>query len=221
MHTLQLKGIEKTFTQTTISIPLLKNCTAVFEQGNTYGLIGASGIGKSTLMHILAGIDTPTKGLVLFDTTNIHEFSNKQRTQYIGFVTQSPHMIKELTVYENCEIAGKIAGISTIVIKERLDELFTLLNLSHTYHWNIGQLSGGQLQRIAIIRSLVTRPAFLLADEPTGSLDEITGKELLSVLLTCQKKWGMGLIISSHNKYITDQLQVVFTLQNGILVHAL
>jgi lipoprotein-releasing system ATP-binding protein len=221
MHSLELKNVQRTFTNTQTSLVVLKECSAVFNQGTTYGLVGHSGLGKSTLMHLLAGIDAPTSGTVVYDGENIQIMNPKERIVAISFVIQTPHMIKELTAYENCQLAGKIIGLSNETIQERLDELFELLELDHTRNWNVGQLSGGQLQRIALIRALVVRPTFLLADEPTGNLDQETGKQLLNTMLTCQKKWGMGLIISSHNSYVIDQMSVVFTIKNGILVPVL
>ena len=221
MHSLELKNVHKTFPNNQASLPVLKECSAIFNQGTTYGLVGHSGLGKSTLMHLLAGIDAPTNGEVVYDGKKLQTMSNKERSTIISFVTQTAHMIKELTAYENCQLAGKIIGLSNEIIQERLDELFTLLQLNHTRNWNIGQLSGGQLQRIALIRALVVHPIFLLADEPTGNLDQETGKQLLDIMLACQKKWGMGLIISSHNSYVIDQMNVVFTIKNGILVPVL
>lgn len=221
MHLLELKNVQKTFTANQTSLVVLKECSAVFNQGTTYGLVGHSGLGKSTLMHLLAGIDTPTGGTVIYNGKDVRVMSAKERITNISFVTQTPHMIKELTPYENCQLAGKIIGLSNETIQKRLDELFTLLQLNHTRNWNVGQLSGGQLQRIALIRALVIRPIFLLADEPTGNLDQETGKQLLDIMLACQKKWNMGLIISSHNSYVIDHMSVVFTIKNGILVPVL
>ena len=169
-------------------------------------------------MHSIAGIDIPTSGSVLLNNMDMNTYSHRNRITFLSFVTQTPHMIKELTVYENCAIAGHIMGLPEPLIKQRLTKLFELLNLTNTLDWNSGQLSGGQLQRIALIRALVTQPAFLLADELTGSLDQETGKEVVNLLLTCQKKWGMGLILSSHNRYVTDQMEIVFTIKNGILI---
>ncbi len=217
MDILQLKNVQKSFVHNKNRITIINNCTSLFKQGVTYGLVGVSGIGKSTLMHIVAGFDAPCQGAVLFNDKDIYKLSPIQRATCLQLVTQTPHMIKELTVYENCKIVGSIIGLSDQETDFRLQELFSMLGLDHTKDWNVGQLSGGQLQRVALIRALLPRPSFLLADEPTGSLDEKTGKQLLTTLLACQKKWGMGLLISSHNSYITSNMEVVFTIKDGIL----
>ena len=218
MDTIELKNISKVFTTHQSKISVLNNAFFIFEQGKTYGLLGPSGIGKSTLMHIISGIDEPTSGTIFYNQKNINDLSNKEKAEAIRFVTQSPHMIKELTVYENCFLAGKIFNQSHEEIKEQLEMLFKEFGFIETMHWNVGQLSRGQFQRAALIRALITRPTFLLADEPTGNLDETTGKDVLTILMGYQKKWGMGLIISSHNKYVIDQMEVVFTIKDGSLV---
>ncbi len=217
MDILQLKDVQKTFVNNKNKITIINNCSSLFKQGITYGLIGVSGIGKSTLMHIISGLDAPSSGTVLFNKKNIYTFSPAERARCLQLVTQTPHMIKELTVYENCKIVGSILDLTAQETDFRLQELFSMLGLDHIKDWNVGQLSGGQLQRVALIRALLAQPSFLLADEPTGNLDEKTGKQLLTTLLVCQKKWNMGLLISSHNSYITSSMEVVFTIKDGIL----
>lgn len=203
MYTIQLKNVTKIFDQADIKQVIIDDCDFVFDRIKSYGIVGPSGVGKSTLLHILAGFD--------------QDFSGSIKT--IGnLVTQTPHFIKELTVYENCFLAGSIKQQDSRELKKHLEELFFVCSMQGTEHWNIGKLSGGQLQRANIIRALVTKPEFLLADEPTGSLDKATGSSIIDVLLTCKQRWNMGLIIASHNQYVIEKMDVIITLQNGKLV---
>ncbi len=218
---LKLQNITKFFVQGQTKLEVLKNISTEFIQGNSYAIIGASGSGKSTLMHILAGIDLPSSGQVCFNNTDINKFTQKQKdvflNKHIGFVFQESFLIQELTVLENIILKGLISGQSYNECKihaQKLLEQFNLLDKSEVLP---EQLSGGQKQRISILRAIFNRPDFLLADEPTGDLDEKTGKEITDFLLSCQKSWGLGLIISTHDKYIPSSVQNCLQLKNCVL----
>lgn len=217
MHTLSLNRIQKIFTIRSHTYPILNEQSMTFEQGVSYGIIGPSGSGKSTLLHLLAGFDVPTQGVVCYDERMLSSLGI-EKTRSISFLMQTPLLIKELSVYENCHLAGVLAGLSERAITAMLDELFALCGMAHTKNWQVGQLSGGQVQRIALIRALVTQPTFLIADEPTGNLDQKTGKTIVELLLLCKKRWNMGLIIASHNHYVIEKMDLVFVLKDGILV---
>ena len=166
--------------------------------------MGASGSGKSTFMHLLAGLDSPTSGTITcLDTSS--------------FVTQSPFFIKELTVFENIALAGQIKKIPKKELCKKIDYLLDAVGLLETKKWQVGALSGGQQQRIALVRALVTEPTFLLADELTGNLDTTTGKIIMDLLLDFQKKYNMGLILSTHNEKIAERMQVVLEIEKGLL----
>lgn len=218
---LRTDGIYKIFTQGTEEITVLNNIQSEFVSGNTYAITGISGSGKSTLMHILAGLDTPTKGNVFFNDLNLQtllpltlaQFLNKS----IGLVFQSSHLIRELSVIENVMLPGLISGLSTHDCEKRAMELLDKVELTTKKNSKPGELSGGQQQRVAIARALFNEPAFLIADEPTGNLDLATGKTIINLLLACQRKWGMGMIISSHDDYVAQAMHEVYELSEGTL----
>lgn len=215
--TIQLRNVIKEFGEGKARTPIIKNLSLVLEQGKTYAVMGASGSGKSTLMHLIAGLDTPSSGQVVVGTKDLSLFKEYERAQSIVLVTQQPFLVKELNVLENIEIAGLALGQSDCEVRDRALFYLSSVGLFETKQWKIGALSGGQRQRVCIARALTVRPRFLCADEPTGALDERTGQQIIDLLLSHQKEEGMGLIISSHNPAISQQMGMVFTLKNGIL----
>ena len=188
------------------------------EQGKRYGLAGVSGSGKSTLMHLCAGIDTPTKGSIYLQGSDLHTYSESERAKLVVLVPQKPLLIKELSVVENVALAGELLGMPKKQAMEEAAYYLEQVGLTGFEDFLTGALSGGQQQRVALARALLVKPVFLCADEPTGSLDEQTGKQIIALLLKFQKETGMGLIISSHNPWVIEQMEVVFVLKNGILV---
>jgi ABC-type lipoprotein export system ATPase subunit len=223
MHTssLRLHNITKTFKQGPASVVVLNNITMLFEQGSTYAITGASGAGKSTLLHIAAGLEQPTHGQLFFNDQESRamtaEAISNLRTFFLGLVFQAPYLISELTVLENVMVKGLIAGMPYDICKDKAYELLTAVGLQEKAATLPAKLSGGQQQRVAITRALFNKPAFLLADEPTGNLDERTGNDLIDFLLDCQAQWGMGLIVSSHDPYVSSKMNRVFHLHNGTL----
>ncbi len=197
--------------------PIIKNLSLVLEQGKTYALMGASGSGKSTLMHLIAGLDTPSSGQVFVGMRDLSSFKEAERAQCVVLVTQHPFLVKELNVLENIELAGLALGQSITEVRDRALFYLSSVGLFETRAWKISALSGGQRQRACLARALVVRPRFLCADEPTGALDESTGQRIVDLLLAHQKEEGMGLVISSHNPAISQEMGMVFTLKDGIL----
>lgn len=199
---------------------LFTDVSVEFASECSYALMGSSGSGKSTLMHLLAGLDVPTQGSITLDSKLLTGFSSAQRAKHLGLVLQTPLFVTELTVLENILLAGKLVGLNASELHQRAKEYLTFLGLWDTRFSSVGSLSGGQRQRIALVRALITQPKFLLADEPTGNLDEQSSNQLMKILLLCKQKWGMGLIVSTHSKEIAKKMEVVFTIKNGILVPA-
>jgi lipoprotein-releasing system ATP-binding protein len=218
---LAAQNISKQFTQGNQQITVLKNITCRFEQNKSYAITGISGSGKSTLIHILAGLDTPTTGTILFNNNSLQLFSSAELKQFlnksVGLVFQSPHLLKELSVIENIIIPGLINGCSRHHCEKKAIELLKKIELLNKKDSKIGELSGGQQQRIAIARALFNEPAFLIADEPTGNLDIATGKNIVDLMIACQKEWGMGIIISSHDEYVAEKMNEIYELKEGIL----
>jgi len=216
-----VKDVKKKFRQNKGELTVLNGINTTFEKGGTYAITGVSGIGKSTFLHILAGIDAPSSGTVFYGITNIGAVSAAQKdfflNQSIGLVFQSPHLISELSVLENIMVPGMIAGRNRAYCRGKALGILQYMGLKSKAESRPDSLSGGQQQRVAIARAIFNKPAFLLADEPTGNLDRETGKKIVDLLLQCKNEWGMGIIISSHDPYIAKKMDVVFRLQNGRL----
>jgi lipoprotein-releasing system ATP-binding protein len=223
MHrcTLKAEKICKTFVQGSQKITVLNNVSCNFIAGNTYAITGISGSGKSTFMHIIAGLDYPTEGKIFFNDLCLQSVTPSTLTQFlnksIGLVFQSPHLIRELSVVENIILPGLIAGKNRNTCLEKASVLLDKINLMEKINSKPGELSGGQQQRVAIARALFNDPKFLIADEPTGNLDIATGKTIIDLLHSCHQEWGMGIVISSHDSYVTSSMNEVFTLHEGAL----
>jgi lipoprotein-releasing system ATP-binding protein len=220
--TLAMQGISQNFIQGHENIIVLDNIDAIFMQEKSYAITGISGSGKSTFMHILAGLETPTSGTVLFNNKALNSLSASAHSHFlntsIGLVFQSSHLLGELSVLENVILPGLINGKTKDECQQRAQELLKKVGIFEKKDSKPGELSGGQQQRVAIARALFNQPAFLIADEPTGNLDLATGKAIIDLLLSCHHEWGMGIIISSHDDYVTERMDEVFVLSKGKLI---
>ena len=212
---------------------VLDGVTVTFEQNKSYAIIGASGTGKSTFLHLLAGLDTPDSGDISFASSDaiglqdLSKLSPEQKDAFlnktVGLMFQLPYLISELTVIENVILPGLIAGLPANYGKTKALELLGYLEISEKANCLPETLSGGQQQRVALARAIFNEPKFLLADEPTGNLDPKTGKLIVDLLIKCRQKWGMGLIISSHDPYVAQSMDVKLRLdacQLKLLAHA-
>jgi ABC-type lipoprotein export system ATPase subunit len=219
---LKASHVGKQYKQGSAAVSVFEDINVTFMQGTRSAITGISGCGKSTLLHLLAGIDKPSSGHVYYNQHAIDTLDTDKKNYFlnhdIGLVFQYSYLIKELSVLENVMIKGLIAKMPYEECQKRARSLLHELGLSSKVSSLPTQLSGGQQQRVAIARALLNQPAFLIADEPTGNLDEKTGRELLELLLQLQKDWGLGLIISSHDEYISEQMQQRYELANGKLV---
>jgi ABC-type lipoprotein export system ATPase subunit len=213
--------ISQKFTQGKQEIIVLNNIDSIFMQEKNYAITGISGSGKSTFIHILAGLDKPCAGNVFFNDKAINRFSSDELSRFlnqsVGLVFQSPHLIGELSVIENSMLPGMIAGKDKNDCEKRAEQLLKKVGLIDKKDQKIGELSGGQQQRVAIARALFNEPAFLIADEPTGNLDLATGIAIIDLLLSCHREWGMGLIISSHDEYVAEKMDEIYLLSEGKL----
>ncbi len=215
---LTAKNITKDFGHTKKSISVLRGIDAQFKQNTSYAITGASGSGKSTLMHILGGLDKPTQGNILFNGQNIQTIKKDHfLNQTIGFVFQFHYLIKELTVLENIMLMGLINGQARNICKQRAHELLEKTGIQDKAQALTTELSGGQQQRVSIARALFNKPAFLLADEPTGNLDAQNAQQIVQLFLQSQQEWGMGIIICTHDKDVYAHMNTIFTLHAGLL----
>ena len=218
---LSVKDLHKSFAQGKQQLSILKGISVDFEANSSYAIMGASGSGKSTFMHLLAGLDTPSSGTVYFNGVDLSLMEKKEQSlflqQSIGLVFQLPYVIKELSVLENLMVRGLIAGMNKAECRVRALHFLEAVGLPDKAISKPAQLSGGQLQRVAVARAMMTRPAFLLADEPTGSLDEHTGTLMVDLLLACQQEWGMSIIVSTHDAYVAHRMKNLYQLKDGLL----
>ncbi len=197
-----------------MTIEALKNATFNVEKGEICVIVGPSGAGKTTLLNILGGMDTLTSGKVVLDGVEISKMSEQQLTLYrrndIGFVFQFYNLVQNLTALENVELAGQIC-------KDPLDAYETLreVGLAGRTDNFPSQLSGGEQQRVAIARALAKNPKLLLCDEPTGALDYVTGKAILSLLEKTAHERGMTVILITHNQALTDMADRVIRVRSG------
>jgi lipoprotein-releasing system ATP-binding protein len=165
--------------------------------GESVGISGESGSGKSTLLNLLAGLDAPDAGVVTWGGSGV--MTAARRATYLGMVFQSYYLMPELTAWDNVLLAARIAGGYNRAAKTRADELLAAVGLAERRHHVPATLSGGERQRVALARALINRPALLLADEPTGNLDERTGEVVIELLLRLTRETGAALVLVTHN----------------------
>lgn len=216
-----IKDLYKSFFQGDKKINVLNGVNYTFEKGHSYAITGASGSGKSTLMHLLGGLDEYDSGSVSFDKRDVFNFSQKEKefflNKHLGFIFQFHYLIKELSVLQNIILPGLIGGKSKKDSIQKAEKLLKKVGLEDRVDSYPTELSGGQLQRVSILRAIFNEPDFLLADEPTGDLDAINAQIITDLLIDCQREWRMGLIICSHDKAVYERMNKVITLKNGIL----
>jgi len=223
---LQAKRIHKTYSDGKKEFAVLKGINLDIEEGKFISIVGPSGAGKSTLLNILGGLDAPTEGEVVFEEKNIYRLSDEEvskiRNEKIGFVFQFYHLLSEFTVLENVMMPAIIStGLKTqgISLKERALELLAQTGLSERREHFPAQLSGGEKQRVAIVRALINNPSLLLCDEPTGNLDSATGAELVNLIRRLNQEKQMTVILVTHNLELAKMADKTYHLKDGILVN--
>lgn len=219
--TLSMHQITKSFIQGDKRIEVIKSTTISFVQGHTYAITGISGCGKSTFLQLLAGLDNPSSGKVYFNTFDLSVLGAEKElflNRSIGLLFQQPYLLTELSNKENVMIPGLINSQSYNHCSEKANYLLGRLGLEHKRDEYPRSLSGGQQQRVALARALFNNPAFLLADEPTGNLDIKTGTDVINLLQECRKQWGMGIIVSTHDEYVTRGMDTIYRLNDGVIM---
>ena len=219
---LSMHRVSKSYHQRGSVVEIFDDVSIDFLQGESYAIMGASGSGKSTAIHLLAGIDAPTSGDILCGDHNLSQFSPEQAAlffqQNISLVFQQAALFAELTVLENVMLKAILAGQVTAKSYEHAAQLLQDVGLADKADAYPAMLSGGQQQRVAILRAIFIVPQFLLVDEPTGNLDEQTSEQVIDLLLHYHKKYGMGLIMSTHNQQIAQRMQHLLRVENRKLV---
>lgn len=219
MNLLEVKNISKTYGTGEATVHALKNATFSVPKGEFVAIVGESGSGKTTLLNMIGALDTPTSGKVFIDGKDIFSMKERNLTIFrrrnIGFIFQSFNLIPELTVEQN--IIFPVLLDYQKPNKKYLEELLKVLGLKERRNHLPSQLSGGQQQRVAIGRALITRPALILADEPTGNLDEDTAADITAILKECAHQMNKCVVIVTHSNELAKQADVVFGLKRGQL----
>ena len=219
MNLLEVKQISKTYGSGETAVRALKDVSFSVPKGEYVAIVGASGSGKSTLLHLIGALDTPTSGKVWIDGKDIFSMKDRNLTIFrrrnIGFIFQAFNLIQELTVEQN--ILFPVLLDYRKPDKNYLEELLTVLNLNERRNHLPSQLSGGQQQRVAIGRALITRPALILADEPTGNLDSQNSSEVIALLKEASKKYAQTILMITHDRSIAQTADRVLQVSDGVL----
>jgi ABC-type lipoprotein export system ATPase subunit len=214
-------GLFKIYKVADLEVVALRGLELSVNRGEVIAVVGASGSGKSTMLNILAGYDTPSAGTVRVGRFDLLQMTNKEvveyRRQEVGFVWQetSRNLFPYLTAYENVELPMLLTGVSSKVRSERSRELLELVGLGNRHSHRPAQLSGGEQQRVAIAVALANRPPLLLADEPTGELDEDTAAEVLALLNNINKELGTTIVIVTHDPAISGSVGRAIAIRDG------
>ena len=219
MPILQVTDLSKTYGTGDAAVHALRGASFSLEKGEFAAVVGESGSGKSTLLNCIGGLETPTAGQVIIDGQPLFELDEERRTLFrrrrIGFVFQSFHLIAELNVEQNILFPLLLDGRRPD--GDELEELLATLGLAERRHHLPGQLSGGQQQRVAIGRALMTRPALILADEPTGNLDRRNSREVMELLTRASRLYGQTVLMITHNSELAAGAARVLRVSDGVL----
>ena len=218
---LSLQNVVRTYQTGPARVEVLKGINLDLQRGGLVGLVGPSGSGKSTLLHTAGLLEKPDDGLVLLDGQNCLELNDRHRTLLrrtrLGFVYQFHHLLPEFTAIDNVATPLYLSGVRKKEARERAEELLVRMGLSHRMTHQPMEMSGGEQQRVAIARALANRPAVLIADEPTGNLDTKTTEAVFAQLIEVGRTEGLAMLIATHNLALTQYMDRVVTLEDGLL----
>jgi lipoprotein-releasing system ATP-binding protein len=218
---LRTESLTKIFRSGNEDVVVFEDLNLEIKPGEFVALVGESGSGKTTLLHLLAALDTPTKGEVYFAGKRLSEFRGGERALYrnkkVGFVWQMQYLLPEFSAIENVEIPQLIGGRPIRDARARARELLGEVGLENASERRVGELSGGEQQRVALARALANRPALLLADEPTGSLDHRTAQRVIDLLEKLHGSHGLTSVLATHNQDLARRANRTLRLANGRL----
>ena len=221
---LEGRGLHKSYWLGEKEIHVLRGASFALGAGEMASLVGPSGVGKSTFLHVVGTLDPPTAGTVLFDGQDAFEMGEEPlarfRNRNVGFVFQFHYLLPEFTALENAAMPGLISRMPREQAERVAREMLELVGLSHRLDHRPGELSGGEQQRVALARALVLKPRLLLADEPTGNLDEATGEGIHQLLLDLNRRLGIAAIVVTHNPRLAERMPRRLRLHEGLVVEA-
>ncbi len=223
---ISLKGISRVFKssakESSVDIEILKDINFDIYKGESIAVVGASGTGKSTLLHIVGTLDRPNNGKLIFENRNLFSLGQEELAHFrnlkIGFVFQFHHLLQGFTAIENVMIPGLIANLSKKKIVMDSEAILERVGLKHRIHHRAEDLSGGEQQRVALARALVMKPVILLADEPTGNLDRLNSVQVHQLLVELNKELKMTLIVVTHNSELAALMSKRVTIQDCKIV---
>jgi lipoprotein-releasing system ATP-binding protein len=214
-----IKNVHKKFLESSFFVHILKGVAFSLFPGEIVGLVGESGTGKSTLLHLIGLLDSVTEGEIIIDGVDMSHASERDRTKFrrdtIGFVYQKHHLLSEYTVLENIMMPLLIQGVSKSEAKRRAFHLMQRVGIDHRAQYPITKISGGEQQRASVARALIKQPKILLADEPTGNLDQETGEQVFSLFLDLAKEQNVTMLMVTHNQSLMKKMDRVLFLENG------
>jgi lipoprotein-releasing system ATP-binding protein len=218
---LESVNLSKTFADGKLYVEVLKDINLQIHKAETVAILGTSGEGKSTLLHLLGGLDKPTAGYVNVCGQNITKASEKEkgliRNQHLGFIYQFHHLLPEFDALENVCMPLLIRKIAPHKAKQTAQELLAKIGLSQRIKHRVGELSGGERQRVAIARALITNPVCVLADEPTGNLDHKTAEQIIELIFNLNKELQIAFLMVTHDLNLADRMDRKLVLENSTL----
>lgn len=222
MAFLEAHGLVKSYTVGGTVLTVLRDLDLQVEAGEMVAIVGASGVGKSTLLHVLGGLDRVDAGAIAIDGAQLTVLDDAEvvrfRNHSVGFVFQFHHLLPEFSALENAEMPMRIARVPMGEVRPRAEELLRRVGLGERLTHRPGMLSGGEQQRVAVARALIMRPKVLLADEPTGDLDEQTADTLHALLRDMHRTYGLTSVIATHNPRLAAACDRILRLEGGRLI---
>jgi lipoprotein-releasing system ATP-binding protein len=218
---LTVRSLSKSFTNGGARIDVLRDLDFDLSIGESVAIVGASGIGKSTLLHIVGTLDRPDSGQLLFKGDDVFAYDDLKlarfRNQFVGFVFQFHHLLPEFSAVENAMMPSLINGTSKPKAMQAAEDILVRVGLKDRLHYRVGKLSGGEQQRVALARALVLNPAILLADEPTGNLDKSNSEQVHALLMELNQELSMTLVVVTHNTELASFMSRRVTIVDGRL----
>jgi lipoprotein-releasing system ATP-binding protein len=221
---LEARGLHKSYWLGEKEIHVLRGASFALGPGEMASLVGPSGVGKSTFLHVVGTLDPPTGGCVLYHGQDAFQMGEEQlarfRNRNVGFVFQFHYLLPEFTALQNTAMPGLISRLARDEAEASARQMLELVGLAHRLDHRPGELSGGEQQRVALARALVLKPRLLLADEPTGNLDEATGEGIHQLLVELNQRLGIAAIVVTHNPRLAERMPRRLRLHEGLVVDA-